>query len=44
MVGERYVAVVGPSEATSHELERAEAVGRLPPHAVSSSSAAGSEA
>ena len=29
MVGERYVAVVGPSEATSEELACAEQVGRL---------------
>jgi uncharacterized protein (TIGR00725 family) len=29
MVGQRYVAVVGPSEATPDEIERAEAVGRL---------------
>lgn len=29
MVGEPYVAVIGPSEATPDETERAEAVGRL---------------
>jgi uncharacterized protein (TIGR00725 family) len=29
MVGERYVAVVGPSEATPDEIDRAEEVGRL---------------
>ena len=29
MAGERYVAVVGPIEATPEEIERAEEVGRL---------------